>query len=135
MVAARCRIEARCSQPSLKAEIRKRCHLINEKKAALDAKAAASTSTDRLASLKEEREDLKERLRLNEQLIHDEEVLIARSQEEAEGLKAQLKTDLAEIRALNKRLVTGEDEDDEAEIAEVDRVRADALRAFEAFLQ
>ncbi|KAK1612397.1 hypothetical protein QYE76_036070 [Lolium multiflorum] len=33
------------------------------------------------------------------------------------------------------QLVTGEDEDDEAEIAEVDRVRADALRAFEAFLQ
>jgi hypothetical protein len=29
--------------------------------------------------------------------------------------------------------VTGED--DEAEIAEVDHVRADALRAFEAFLQ
>ncbi|KAK1692128.1 hypothetical protein QYE76_008825 [Lolium multiflorum] len=31
-------------------------------------------------------------------------------------------------------LVTGKDEDDEAEIAEVDLVRADALRAFEAFL-
>ena len=57
------------------------------------------------------------------------------SLEEAEGLKAELKTDLAEIRALNKQLVTGEDKDDEAEIAEVDRVRADALRAFEAFLQ
>ncbi|KAK1642016.1 hypothetical protein QYE76_059821 [Lolium multiflorum] len=39
------------------------------------------------------------------------------------------------IRALNKQLVTGKDEDDEAEIAEVDRVRADALSAFEAFLQ
>jgi len=31
--------------------------------------------------------------------------------------------------------VTGKDEDDEAEIAEVDRVRVDALRALEAFLQ
>ncbi|KAK1616785.1 hypothetical protein QYE76_022302 [Lolium multiflorum] len=80
-------------------------------------------------------EEIKHHLPVTLQLIYDKEALIARSQEEAEGLKAQLKTDLAEIRALNKQLVTGEDEDDEAEIAEVDRVRADALRAFEAFLQ
>jgi hypothetical protein len=31
--------------------------------------------------------------------------------------------------------VTGKDEDDEAEIAEVDRIRADALHALNAFLQ
>jgi hypothetical protein len=36
---------------------------------------------------------------------------------------------------LDKQLVAGKDEDDEAEIAEVDRVRADALAALEAFLQ
>ncbi|KAK1664807.1 hypothetical protein QYE76_052966 [Lolium multiflorum] len=83
----------------------------------------------------QELEDLEERVRVTKQLIQDKEALIARSHEEAEGLKAELKTDLAEIRALNKQLVTGQDEDDEAEIAEVDRVRADALRAFEAFLQ
>ena len=35
---------------------------------------------------------------------------------------------------MNKQLVTGKDEDDEAAIAEVDRIRADALRALEAFL-
>ena len=80
-------------------------------------------------------EDLEERVRATKQLISDKEALIARSQEEAEGLKAQLKTDLAEICDLHKQLVTGKDEDDEAEIAEVDRVHADALRAFEAFLQ
>ena len=88
-----------------------------------------------LETLRKELEDLEERVRATKQLIHAKEVLIARSQEEAEGLKVQLQTDLAEIRALNKQLVTGKDEDDEAEIAEVDRVRADALRAFEAFLQ
>ena len=84
--------------------------------------------------MRKELEDLEERVRATKQLISDKEALIARSQEEAEGLKAQLKTDLAEIRDLHKQLVTGQDEDDEAEIAEVDRVRADALRAFEAFL-
>ncbi|KAK1686369.1 hypothetical protein QYE76_047217 [Lolium multiflorum] len=113
----------------------RKCQRLNEKKAALDAKTDTSVSTAELETLRKELEDLEERVRATKQLIHDKEALIARSQEEAEGLKAQLKTDLAEIRALNKQLVTGEDEDDKAEIAEVDRVRADALRAFEAFLQ
>ncbi|KAK1604819.1 hypothetical protein QYE76_028492 [Lolium multiflorum] len=83
----------------------------------------------------QELEDLEERVRVTKQLIQDKEALIARSHEEAEGLKAELKTDLAEIRALNKQLVTGQDEDDEAEIAEVDRVRASAICALESFLQ
>ncbi|KAK1617612.1 hypothetical protein QYE76_023129 [Lolium multiflorum] len=69
----------------------------------------------------QELEDLEERVRVTKQLIQDKEALIARSHE-AEGLKAELKTDLAEIRALNKQLVTGQDEDDEAEIAEVLRL-------------
>ena len=46
-----------------------------------------------------------------------------------------MKADLAELRALNKQLVTGEDKDDEAEFAEVDRVRTNALSALESFLQ
>ena len=132
---ARQRIDLRHAQLPLKADIADKCQRLNEKKAALDAKTDTSASTAELETLRKELEDLEERVRATKQLIYDKEALIARSQEEAEGLKAQLKTDLAEIRALNKRLVTGEDEDDEAEIAEVDRVRADALRAFEAFLQ
>jgi hypothetical protein len=36
---------------------------------------------------------------------------------------------------LDKQLVAGKDADDEAEIAEVDRVRVDALVALEAFLE
>ena len=132
---ARQRIDSRHSQLPLKADIADRCQRLNEKKAALDAKTDTSVSTAKLEALRKELEDLEERVRATKQLILDQEAFIARSQEEAEDLKAQLKTDLSEIRALNKRLVKGKDEDDEAEIAAVDRVRADALRAFEAFLQ
>ncbi|KAK1660211.1 hypothetical protein QYE76_048370 [Lolium multiflorum] len=108
---------------------------LNEKKAALDAKTDTSVSAAELETLRKELEDLEERVRVTKQLIQDKEALIARSHEEAADLKAELKTDLAEIRALNKQLVTGQDEDDEGEIAEVDRVRVTALRALEAFLQ
>ncbi|KAK1618130.1 hypothetical protein QYE76_023647 [Lolium multiflorum] len=132
---ARQRINLRHAQLPLKVDIADKCRRLNEKKAVLDAKTDTSVSTAELETLRKELADLEERVRATKQLIYDKEALIARSQEEAEGLKAQLKTDLAEIRALNKQLVAGEDEDDEAEIAEVDRVRADALRAFEAFLQ
>ncbi|KAK1608641.1 hypothetical protein QYE76_032314 [Lolium multiflorum] len=132
---ARQRIGLRHAQLPLKADIADKCQRLNEKKAALDAKTDTSVSTAELEILRKELEDLEERVRVTKQLIQDKEALIARSHEEAEGLKAELKTDLAEIRALNKQLVTGQDEDDEAEIAEVDRVRATALRALEAFLQ
>ncbi|KAK1606252.1 hypothetical protein QYE76_029925 [Lolium multiflorum] len=132
---ARQRIGLRHAQLPLKADIADKCQRLNEKKAALDAKTDTSVSTAELETLRKELEDLEERVRVTKQLIQDKEALIARSHEEAEGLKAELKTDLAEIRALNKQLVTGQDEDDEAEIAEVDRVRATALRALEAFLQ
>ncbi|KAK1605446.1 hypothetical protein QYE76_029119 [Lolium multiflorum] len=132
---ARQRIDLRHAQLPLKADIADKCQRLNEKKAALDAKTDTSVSTAELETLRKELEDLEERVRATKQLIQDKEALIAHSHEEAEGLKAELKTDLAEIRALNKQLVTGKDEDDEAEIAEVDHVRADALHALEAFLQ
>ncbi|KAK1670336.1 hypothetical protein QYE76_058495 [Lolium multiflorum] len=135
VTSARQRIGLRHAQLPLKADIADKCQRLNEKKAALDAKVDTSVSTAELEVLRKELEDLEERVRVTKQLIQDKEALIARSHEEAEGLKAELKTDLAEIRALNKQLVTGQDEDDEAEIAEVDRVRATARRALEAFLQ
>ncbi|KAK1613597.1 hypothetical protein QYE76_019114 [Lolium multiflorum] len=127
-------VNSSVSKPCFPPRSRHKCQRLNEKKAALDAKTDTSVSTAELETLRKELEDLEERVRATKQLISNKEALIARSQEEAEGLKAQLKTDLAEIRDLHKQLVTGKDEDDEAEIAEVDRVRADALRAFEAFL-
>ncbi|KAK1664000.1 hypothetical protein QYE76_052159 [Lolium multiflorum] len=132
---ARQRIGLRHAQLSLKADIADKCRRLNKKKAALDAKTDTSPSSAELEILRKELKDLEERVRVTKQLIQDKEALIARSNEEAEDLKAELKTDLAEIRALNKQLVMGQDEDDEAEIAEVDCIRASALCALEAFLQ
>ncbi|KAK1663287.1 hypothetical protein QYE76_051446 [Lolium multiflorum] len=132
---ARQRINLRHAQLPLRADIADKCQRLNEKKAALDAKTDTSANSAELETLRKELENLEERVRVTKQLIQDKEALIARSQEEAKGLTADLKTDLAEIRALSSQLVTGKDEDDEAEIAEVDRIRADALHALNAFLQ
>ncbi|KAK1683778.1 hypothetical protein QYE76_044626 [Lolium multiflorum] len=114
---ARQKITLRRAQLPLRADIAEKCQRLNEKKAALDAKTATSTHSVRLETLRKELEDLEKRARETKQLIQDEESLIARSQEEAQGLTADLKTDLAEIRALSSQLVMGRDEDDEVEIA------------------
>jgi hypothetical protein len=57
---ARRRIEACYSQASLKVDIAKKCRLVNDKKATLDAKTDISTSSQRLDLLERELEDLKE---------------------------------------------------------------------------
>ncbi|KAK1662201.1 hypothetical protein QYE76_050360 [Lolium multiflorum] len=132
---ARQRIKLRHTQLPLRVDIADKCQRLNEKKAALDAKTDTSANSAELETLRKELESLEERVRVTKQLIQDKEALIARSQEEAKGLTADLKTDLAEIRTLSSQLVMGKDEDDEAEIAEVDRIRADALHALGAFLQ
>ncbi|KAK1601489.1 hypothetical protein QYE76_008064 [Lolium multiflorum] len=90
---ARQRITLRRAQLPLRADIAGKCQRLNEKKAALDAKTATSTRSVKLETLRKELE--------TRQLIQDEESLLARSQEEAQGLTADLKTDLAEIRALS----------------------------------
>jgi hypothetical protein len=56
------RIEARRSQASLKANIAEKCQLVNEKKAALDAKTDTFVRSQRLELLERELEDLKERV-------------------------------------------------------------------------
>jgi hypothetical protein len=63
------RIEARHSHASLKADIAEKCRLVNDKKAALDAKTDTSASSQRLELLERELEDLKERVRATERLI------------------------------------------------------------------
>jgi hypothetical protein len=42
---------------------------------------------------------------------------------------------LAELSNLSKQVVPGVDEEDEAVLAEVDRIRLDAIAAIDAFLQ
>jgi chromosome segregation ATPase len=103
------RIEARHSQASLKADIAERCQVVNDKNAALDAKTNTSVSTHRLELLERELENLKERVRATERLIQDEKNLIGSSKQEAEDLTTQLKTELAELRALSQHIVLGED--------------------------
>jgi uncharacterized protein involved in exopolysaccharide biosynthesis len=73
------RIKAHRSQASLKANIAERCRLVNNKKAALDAKTDTSASSQRLELLERELEDLKERVQATERLIQDEKNLIASS--------------------------------------------------------
>jgi hypothetical protein len=73
------RIEARHSHASLKANIAEKCRLVNDNKAALDAKTDTSASSQRLELLERVLEDLKERVRATKRLIQDEKNLIARS--------------------------------------------------------
>ncbi|KAK1660948.1 hypothetical protein QYE76_049107 [Lolium multiflorum] len=131
---ARQRITLPHAHLPMRADIAEKCRRLNEKKAALDAKTDTSANSAELETLRKELENLEERVRMTKRLIQEKETLIARSREEAQGLTADLKTDLAEIRALSSQLVTGKDEDDEAEIAEVDRIRA-RLHALDEFLQ
>jgi hypothetical protein len=70
-----------------------------------------------------------------EQRIQEEKNLIASSKREAEDLTAQLKTELVELSILSWQVVSGEDKDDIAVIAEVDRVRLEAITAIDEFLQ
>jgi hypothetical protein len=50
-------------------------------------------------------------------------------------LTTQLKIELAELSVLSRQIVLGEDKDDEAAIAEVDRVHLEAIGAIDVFLQ
>jgi hypothetical protein len=79
--------------------------------------------------------DLKAKVWATEQSIQDEKDLIAHSQQEAENLTAQLKTELIELSVLSRQIVSGEDKDDEAVITEAGRVRLEAITAIDQFLQ
>jgi hypothetical protein len=59
---------------------------------------------------------------------------MANSKQQAEDLATQLKTKLAELSILSWQIVSGEDKDDEVAIAEVDRVRLEAIGAIDEFL-
>jgi hypothetical protein len=132
---ARHRIEARRSQAPSKADIAERCRLLNEKKATLNAKTNPSVHSQRIQLLENELEDLKAKVRATEQRIQEEKNLTASSEREAEDLTAQLKIELVELSALTRQVVSGEDKDDEAVIAEADRVRLESITAVDEFLQ
>jgi uncharacterized protein YlxW (UPF0749 family) len=129
------RIEARCSQGPLKADIAERCYLLNKKKAALDAKTNTFAHSQRLHLLERELEDLKAKVQATEQRIQEEKNLIASSKREAEDLTAQLKIELAELSILSWQIVSGEGKDDEVVIAEADHVCLEAIVAIDEFLK
>jgi hypothetical protein len=129
------RIETHRSQAPLKADIAERCRLLNEKKATLDAKTNTSMHSERLQLLEKELEDLKAKVRATEQCIQEEKDLIASTKWDAEDLTAQLKIELAELSALSRQVVSGEDKDDEAVIVEADHVRLEAIAAIDEFLR
>jgi hypothetical protein len=129
------RIETRHSQLLLRAIIAEMCQSVNKKKAALDAKVDTSASAQRLHLLEKELEDLEAKVQATKQRIQEEKDLIAGSKQVAAILTAELKADLAELRCLSKQVVPGVDEEDEAVIAEVDRIRLDAIPAINDFLQ
>jgi hypothetical protein len=131
---ARRRIETRRSQSLLRTIIAEMCQSINKKKAALDAKTDTSASVHRLHLLEKELEDLEARVQATKQRIQEEKNLITGSKQEAETLTTELKTDLAQLNSLNKQVVPGADEEDEAVLDEVDRIRLDAIAAIDAFL-
>jgi hypothetical protein len=60
---------------------------------------------------------------------------MASSKQEAEDLANQLKIGVPELSIFSRQIVSGEDKDDEAAIAEADRVRLEAIGAIDEFLQ
>jgi hypothetical protein len=132
---ARHRIETRRSQLLLRTIIAEMCQSVNKKKATLDAKVDTSASAQRLHLLESELEDLEAKVRATKQRIQEEKDLITGSKQEAAVLTAELKADLAELSGLSKQVVPGADEEDEAVIAEVDRISLDAIAAINDFLQ
>jgi hypothetical protein len=119
----------------LKANIAERCRLLNKKKATLDAKADTSVHSQRLQLLEKELEDLKAKVWTIEHRIQEEKNLVASFEREAENLTTQLKIELAELSTLSRQVVSGEDKDDEAVIAEADRIRLEAITAIDELLQ
>jgi len=100
----------------------------------LDARADTSADDRELEAVEKELKDLEARLHATKKLIQNKKDSIAHSKQEAENLKAQLKTEFEELRSLSRQVVTGEDKDDEAAIADADQIRVDAVRAIEEYL-
>jgi DNA repair exonuclease SbcCD ATPase subunit len=132
---ARHRIETRRSQSLLRAIIAEMCQSVNKKKATLDAKVDTSASAQRLQLLEKELKDLEARVQATKQRIQEEKDLIVGSKQVAAALTAELQADLTELSGLSKQVVSGVDDEDEAVIAEVDRIRLDAIAAIDDFLQ
>ena len=108
--------------------------MLNQKKATLDSKADISASTRWLNLQEKELVELEEKVRTTQRLIQGEKASIANSKQEAQEMTEQIQAEFAEISTLSQQIVTGDDKDDEAIIARVDAVCAEAIHAIEGFL-
>lgn len=97
--------------------------------------AYTSASTNKLELLERELMDLKEKVRATQNLIHDEKTFIVNSKQENQDQTTQLRLDLVELNTLSRQIVVGEDKDDEAIIAEADRVRIEVVCVVQDFLR
>ena len=127
-------MKAHRSQASLKADITQKCKALNQKKATLDIKADVSANMNRLDLLKKELTELEEKVRTTKELIQAEEASIENSKQETQEIAEQIQAEFAEISTLSRQIVTGDDKDDEAIIAQADTVRTEAIHAIEEFL-
>lgn len=80
-------------------------------------------------------EDLEEHVGVTRHLIQDEETPIANSKQETEALTTWLRLELVDLSTLSRQIVVGEDRHDKAVIAEVDRIRVEAIRTVDVFLR
>ena len=78
--------------------------------------------------------ELEEKVRTTQRLIQEEKASIAKSKQEAQEMTEHIRAEFAEISTLSQQIITGDDNDDEAIIARVDAVRAEAIHATEEFL-
>ena len=124
----------RHSEAPLKADIAHKCKLLNEKKADLDAKADTFASMRKLELLEKKLKQLEEEVRTTQKLIQEEKNSIASSKQEAQAMAVQIQVEVAKLSTLSRQIITGEDKDDEAIIAEADGVRVEAIPAIEEFL-
>src|SRR6185436_4663331 len=115
------------------ADITQKCKALNQKKATLDIKADVSANTNRLDVLKKELAELEEKVRITKELIQAEEISIANSKQETQEIAKQIQAEFAKISTLSQQIVTGDDKDDEAIIARVDAIHAEAIHAIEGF--
>ena len=93
-----------------------------------------SANKKRLDLLKKELAELEEKVRTTKKLIQAEETSIANSEQETQEIAEQIQVEFAEISTLSRQIVTGDDKDDEAIIAQADSVRTEAIHAIEEFL-
>ena len=73
--------------------------------------------------------ELEEKVCNTQRLIQEEKASIANSKQEAQEMTEQIRAEFVEISTLSRKIILGDDKDDEEIIARADAVRAKAFHA------